>query len=281
MKKLYITFLLAMVLGGLAAQTTSQTTRSNGQNKKAEKEQRKLKRISIFREQEEGENVFQRDFSVGGRLNTDGWGGFVEMGYRKSRKTVTYFQFEFGEKKNNKEVKSSNNFSFTTRPYIFGKENNFYQAKLGVGQRYLIGGKANKNGVEVDVIYYGGISLGLLKPYYLNVHNLDGRNVDMKYNPDSEDDSKVFLDPAKINGAAGFGKGWGEVSVVPGLHGKLGMRFDWAHFNEVVSALEVGMNAEIYSKKIPIMVVTDRDFNKQFFFGGYVSIQFGKRWNKR
>jgi len=70
--------------------------------------------------------------------------------------------------------------------------------------------------------------------------------------------------------------------VVPGLHAKLGMRFDWAHFNEVVSALEIGVNGEYYTKKIPIMVAVDGvDPNKQFFFNAYVSIQFGKRWNKR
>ncbi|RFS24874.1 hypothetical protein DVR12_06710 [Chitinophaga silvatica] len=273
MKKLYIIILLVLVFGGLSAQTTN----SNAQNKKAEKEQRKLKRISIFKEQEEGENVFQRDFSLGGRLNTDGWSGFLEFGYRKSRKIVNYFQFEFSEKKSNKEVKTNNAFAFTQRPFIFGKQNNFYQAKLGVGQRYLIGGKGNKNGVEVDAIYYGGLSLGLLKPYYLNVEDVNGNNTDIKYtsNPD------LFLAADKINGAAGFGKGWSDMSVVPGLHAKLGMRFDWAHFNEVVSALEVGMNAELYTKKIYIMVPDNGEKAKQFFFNGYVSIQFGKRWNKR
>ena len=40
-----------------------------------------------------------------------------------------------------------------------------------VGQQYLIGGKGNKNGVAVSAIYGGGLSLGYLKPYYLNVHD--------------------------------------------------------------------------------------------------------------
>lgn len=276
MKKIYLILFLATISGGLFAQTTP-TQQKNA--KKSEKEQRKLKKISIFREQEEGENVFQRDFSIGARLNTDGWAGFAELGYRKTRKKVNYFQFEFGEKKSNKEVKVNSGYAFTQRPFIYGKQNNFYQAKLGVGQRYLIGGKANKNGVEVDAIYYGGLSLGLLKPYYLNLENDNGQNVDVKYSPENAD---LFLNKDKINGAGGFGKGWSDLSVVPGLHAKLGMRFDWAHFNEVVSALEIGVNAEYYTKKIPIMVVADGvDHNKQFFFNAYVAIQFGKRWNKR
>ncbi|WP_143305285.1 hypothetical protein [Chitinophaga vietnamensis] len=271
---------ISMIAGSLQAQTTdSQPNSTRKLSKKEEKEQRKLKRISVFREQEEGENVFQRDFSVGARLNTDGWTGFLEMGYRKNRKVVNYFQFEFSEKKDPKEDKrqgqGSYQFGFTSRPYIFGKQNNFYPAKLGIGQRYLIGGKANKNGVEVSGIYYGGISIGLVKPYYISVENKAGQVVDMKYDPNNPDN---FLEYTKIQGGAGFGKGWSEVTVIPGLHAKLGMRFDWAHFNEVVSALEVGVNAEMYTKKVPIMVT---DNNKQLFFNAYVGLQFGKRWNRR
>jgi hypothetical protein len=270
-KKIYLILFLATISGSLFAQTTN-----TQQSKKSEKEQRKLKKIAILREQEEGENVFQRDFSLGARLNTDGWSGFLEMGYRKNRKIVNYFQFEFAEKKANKEVKrQSSDYSFTQRPFIYGKRNNFYQAKLGIGQRYLLGGKANKNGVEVDAIYYGGVSVGLLKPYYINTKDANGNDVDLKYDPNNPGN---FLVPEKINGAGGFGKGWDNLSVVPGLHARLGLRFDWAHFNEVVSALEIGVNAEMYTKKIPIMV---NEQNKQFFFNGYVSLQFGKRWNKR
>jgi len=272
--------LISAISGSLSAQSTSSESPSKTAAK-SEKEQRKLKRIKVFKEQEEGENVFQRDFSLGGRLNTDGWTGFFELGYRKSRKVVNYFQFEFSEKKSLKEYKQQGfaptSMGIASRPYIYGKQNNFYPVKLGVGQRYLIGGKANKNGVEVSAIYYGGISIGLLKPYYLNVAIGNDQIKEIKYDPNGPY-ADAFLDDKAITGGAGFGKGWGEVSVIPGLHAKLGMRFDWAHFNEVVSALEVGVNAEAYTKKIPIMVNND---NKQFIFNAYLGIQFGKRWNKR
>jgi len=50
-KKIYLILFLATISGGLFAQTTP-TQQKNA--KKSEKEQRKLKKISIFREQEEG-----------------------------------------------------------------------------------------------------------------------------------------------------------------------------------------------------------------------------------
>ncbi|GAA0541875.1 hypothetical protein LX66_2548 [Chitinophaga japonensis] len=267
-----------MVAGTLQAQ-------SDKEAKKKEREERRLKRISLFRELEEGENNYERDFSIGGRLNTDGWSGFIELGYRKSRKIVNYFQFEFAEKKHPKEDKKPGrfvpigDFAYSEKPYIYGKRNNFYQAKLGMGQRYLIGGKGNKNGVEVSAIYYGGVSVGLLKPYYLTVEDpTDGLAKDIKYGTDSFLDTAAFINPSRIIAGAGFGKGWGELTVVPGLHAKAGLRFDWAKFNEVVSALEVGVNAEYYTKDVPIMVDQDP---KKFFFNAYLSLQFGKRWNRK
>lgn len=276
MKKLHLFLFLLLVAGSLHAQ-------SDKEAKKKEREERKLKRISLFRELEEGENNYDREFSMGGRLNTDGWSGFLELGYRKNRKIVNYFQFEFAEKKDPKEDKKPGafvpvgDFAYSEKPYIYGKRNNFYQAKLGIGQRYLIGGKGNKNGVEVNAIYYGGLSIGLMKPYYLKVETPNGDVKDIKYGTDPDLDT-AFITPSKIIAGGGFGKGWGELSVVPGLHAKAGLRFDWAKFNEVVSALEIGVNAEYYTKNIPILVYQD---GKKFFFNAYLSLQFGKRWDKK
>jgi hypothetical protein len=276
--------LLLLVVGTLQAQDNSASEKSS----KETKEQKKLKRISLFKQREEGENMYQREFSIGGRINTDGWSGFFELGFRKTREKVTYFQFELAEKKNPKEDKKPGKikdptpdpygFVYSEKPFIFGKQNNFYQAKLGIGQQRLIGGKGNKNGVLVNAVYYGGLSVGLLKPYYLNlIDPVTGNAVQAKYGQAAGTD-QAFTDYGSIIGGAGFGKGWGELSIVPGVHAKTGLRFDWARFNEVVSALEVGVNAEYYTKNVPIMVFQQ---DKKFFFNAYLALQFGKRWDKK
>ncbi|WP_143011458.1 hypothetical protein [Chitinophaga filiformis] len=282
MKRLYSSLLLLVMAGSLYAQDSN----TDGLSKKEQREQRKLKRISLFKQMEEGENLYQREFSLGARINTDGWTGLFELGYRKSRTKVNYFQIEFGEKKNPKEDKKAGQpkgvdpygFIYSEKPYIYGKQNNFYQVKLGVGQQRLIGGKANKNGVLVNAIYYGGLSVGMLKPYYLNIVDPNTeQGVQVKYGQNPLY-NQAFLDRASIIGGAGFGKGWGELSIVPGVHAKTGLRFDWARFNEVVSALEVGVNAEYYTKDINIMIDQGA---KKFFFNAYIALQFGKRWDKK
>ena len=134
-------------------------------------------------------------------------------------------------------------------------------------QEILFGNKSNKNGVSITYNYGGGISAGLLRPYYVQLSS-SGEYV--KY----ESDSAEFLDPRVISGGPGFSKGWSDMKVTPGLYAKAAMRFDYGSYNEIVSALEVGITGEYYTKAIPIIV---RSKPKKFFFGGYVAIIFGKR----
>ena len=60
----------------------------------------------------------------------------------------------------------------------------------------------------------------------------------------------------------------------PGGFAKAALRFDYGRFNEVVSGIEVGVSAEFYSAKIPILFGQKE---KQFFFQGYIAMLFGRR----
>ncbi|ATL49495.1 hypothetical protein COR50_21230 [Chitinophaga caeni] len=270
-----ITLLLLLLVAGSAVYAQNDSR----EQKRKEKEAKRLQRISLFSEMEEGENMYEREFSIGGRLNTNGWSGFLELAYRKNRDKVRYFQLEFSEIKHPKQDKTSllysDGFGLTSSSYFYGKKNNFYPVNIGYGIRRLIGGKAYKQGVEIQGIYYGGISLGLLKPYVLDV--LDSTYNQRRYIHYTPETADLFTDPGNIYGSGGFTRGWEYVTLVPGLHAKLGVRFDWARFNHVVSALEVGVNAAYYTKTIDIMVLEE---DKKFFLNAYLGIQFGKRWNK-
>ena len=69
--------------------------------------------------------------------------------------------------------------------------------------------------MAVSAIYGGGLSLGYLKPYYLNVHDPNtNTDNDIRY---SDTVADKFLDPTLINGASGFTKGFTEGKFVPAL----------------------------------------------------------------
>jgi hypothetical protein len=242
---------------------------SFGQETKKARQEKKREHVNeLIRQEEEGVISYKKSFSFGAKLISDGYGIFFELGRASSVKKALLYQLEISEKKHNKEEKQNGIYANTV-PYIYGKENFFYPVKLGVQQQVLLGNKSNKNGVAITANYGGGISAGLLRPYYVQVQNGNGVNY-IKYN---SPDSAQFL-AGTIFGGPGLGKGWNELTVTPGLYAKTAVRFDYGSYNEIVSAIEVGLTADFYSKKIPQMVYNKE---KQFFFAGYVSIIFGKR----
>lgn len=265
MKKLSLTVLLATVIFGSFAQD------STGKKKNTRKDIRRQKVNNLIRQAEEGVLVYKKQFVMGVQLRTNGYGGFLEMGRMKTNRKTNIYRLDITEIKNQKEEKSPNGSIIFGNPYIYGKLNNFYQATFGFGQQYILGQKGNKNGVAVTAVYSGGLALGLLRPYYLEVINPNGgENIIIKYN---SKDSALFLGPTIIGGA-GFSKGWNELKIKPGGFVKAALRFDYGRFNEVVSGIEAGVSAEFYGSKIPILYAQKE---KQFFFQGYIALLFGRR----
>lgn len=230
----------------------------------------------LMKKYEEGTLIYSKQSAFGLKLNTDGWGLFYEHGKYKTLTKTNLWWAEMGERKSPKEEKQSvvldlGNFAVIGNPFIYGKINNFYYLKGGIGQQMLIGGKGNKNGVAVSAIYGGGLTLGYLKPYYLTIQDSAGNIGDIKYGPSTADE---FLNPYVITGSPGFTKGFTEGKWVPGAFARLALRFDYGRYNELLSAVETGINAEFYSQNMPIMA---NNPEKSFFFNAYVSFVFGKR----
>ncbi len=240
------------------------------------KEERREKINQLNKQEEEGACIYQKQNAFAFKLNTDGWGVLFEKGKYKSITKTNLIWLELGERKHPKEeripTRSSSGGFVLISEYIYGKQNNFYYLKAGIGQQRLIGGKGNKNGVAVSAIFGGGLTIGLLKPYYLEIEDPSTRlREQIKYNPTNE---ALFLDPNIILGKGGLFKGAGEVKPVPGAHIRTALRFDYGRYNELLSALEVGLNAEFYSQKMPILLLNKE---KNFFFNAYIAITFGRR----
>ncbi|TDO28281.1 hypothetical protein BC659_0344 [Sediminibacterium goheungense] len=268
-------FIIASLLGSVAV-SAQQKTQTPAQLEKArKKEERKEKINQMIKQEEEGALVFNKQGSFSFKFNTDGWGMFYERGKYKTVTKTNLWWIELGEHKHPKEEKvptiSASGGFLIVSSYIYGKRNNFYNLKLGFGQQKLIGGKGNKNGVAVSAIYGGGITAGLLKPYYIEIQNpTTNKQEQIKY----DNNDNLFLDPTIILGRGGLTKGFGEMKFVPGAHVRTALRFDYGRYNEVVSALEVGLNAEYYTQKMPILLLNKE---KRLFFNAYVALTFGKR----
>ncbi len=259
-----------ITLGKIFAQQPSKPL----SEKEKKQQERKQHIAELVKREEEGALIYNKQFLFGFKLNTDGWTVLYEHGKYKTISTTNTWFVEFGERKSHKEERITPTDPYTGfpagNPFIYGKENNFYNLNIGIGQQKLIGGKGAKNGIAVSAVYGGGFSAGLLKPYYVTVYNpTTNQTSDVKYQGPGD---TLFLNyPIS---SAGVTKGLNEIKFVPGVVAHLGLRFDYGRYNELLSALEIGISAEFYTQNMPIMVNAPE---KKFFYNSYVAIEFGGR----
>lgn len=193
---------------------------------------------------------------------------------------TNFYHIELGYIKHHKEVRQSNEIAAilrgeeTPRPYIYGKQNSLYALRGGYGVKRYYSEKARRKGLAVGVIYQGGFTLGILKPYYLRLIKRQENNVfrvvTERY---SEDNADLFLDPFSIYGGAPFTMGIRELRFIPGVHGMGAVHFAFGAFDEYVMALDVGLMVDIFPRTVPIMV----EDNKPYFLNLFLNLHIGKR----
>ncbi len=225
---------------------------------------------------DEGNIIFNKQNVFGIHLSSNGYGLSFEKGYFKTINKMLLYQFELNEVHSPKE----HHITATTDGYNFSsvvpfKANNLYEVKAAIGQQRLIGGKGNKNGVAVSYLYSGGLTLGLLKPYLLDVSNpITGASTQMTYAQLEASQNNPQLFGYQPTGAAGFTAGWDKVAFKPALNARQAMRFDYGRENRTVAAIEVGVTEEYYASDINLMYGIN---GTHFFFNSYVAILFGGR----
>ncbi|HTB51621.1 MAG TPA: hypothetical protein VK718_02515 [Ferruginibacter sp.] len=260
-------FLVCLVIAALPCFAQESGMKSAG----LKKERRKERIDSLMKQEEEGVITYPKQIDFGVKLVSDGYGIFMDIGRAKSIKRSLLYQVEIGERKSAKETKQTNPAPDdpSASPVIIGKENFFYYTKMGVQEQFLLANKANKNGVNITCNVGGGLSLAILRPYQYEVY--DESVAAYKYVSFNTlvTDSSDFLE-----GGPSLAQGWDDLSLTPGVYGKAAVRFDYGHYTRTVTALEIGLSGEYYTKSVPILFGSDP---KQLFFSAYAAILFGLR----
>jgi hypothetical protein len=221
--------------------------------------------------------VYDRERVYDFRLQTHGWWTIgMRYGRIKTYYKTSFYEFNLGELRHPKETARASEFSglgdnpFGT--YVFGKQNKAFVLRAGIGKKRYYSEKAVQKGVALSVNYAFGANLLFLKPYYLTLRSQDlPSGIDVRYSPET---AKDFLDVSKIEDNAAFFVGINQISVLPGGYARAGLQIDGAISDKTISALEVGMQVDIFPKRIPIMV---SEQNRAYFLNFYLSLQFGKR----
>ncbi len=92
-------------------------------------------------------------------------------------------------------------------------------SKASMGQQFLLGGKGNKNGVAVTYLYSGGLSLGMLKQYVLNVYPAQSLYSIQSTYPTIFDSSYIVYD------ALGLSGGWDHLHLFARIKCQAGHAF--------------------------------------------------------
>ena len=217
---------------------------------------------------------YKHEASAGLRLQTNGFTIFGEYGWIKDIHRTRLLQLEYSYYVDFRQKKQHS--LQGGADYLFGLQNRFHTIRVAYGFKRTIADKANRNGVRLSAVFFGGISLGLLKPYYLNLlQNTDGSAPQIKPERYSLANADRFLNKDTIVGAAPIRYGLSQMQPVAGLHIKAALDFDWGVKDEFVKALEAGVMFDCYYKRLPIMINNSNRFYQAAF---YVSFQFGKRW---
>jgi hypothetical protein len=202
-------------------------------------------------------------------LTSNGMGAGYRYGKRINARNQTIYDFDFMNVKHPKEIKttSSNNSYYSSRSFVYGKKNNFFELKGTIGKQYEIYRKNDKGGISVRYFYAAGPSLGLLKPiFYEYAYNYLTYSV-------TKTEKFSASNGGTINGRSSFFKGFNELSVVPGLNAKAGFSFEYGREDAIIKAIEVGLGLDVFPRSIPIMANGSNNF---FFLNLTAGYRFGK-----
>jgi len=202
-------------------------------------------------------------------LTSNGIGVSYRYGKRINARNQTIFDIDFMNVKHPKELRLTSNTSYySSKSFIFGKQNNFFELKGTIGKHYELFRKNDKGGISIRYLYSAGPTIGILKPIYYEIRYYSLVNDYIKI-----EKFNTSIHQSSINGKASFFKGFKELSVVPGFSAKAGFSFEYGREEAMIHAIDVGMGLDVFPRSIPIMATQTNNF---YFLNLTVGYRFGK-----
>ena len=187
-----------------------------------------------------------------------------------------YLSIELVNVKHPKELQSS--LSGIGSRFIEGKENYLFVLRPQYGREVKLFQRNSDDGVAVNGILAAGPSLGIIKPYYLEVsYGNNTRTV-----PASQVNGLATATGETVTGSGNFFQGFGQSKLTVGLNVKAALSFELSAFRSNTTGVEVGFLAELFPNKVIIIPNTDpngkrEDGNRNFFTSGYITLFFGSK----
>lgn len=226
----------------------------------------------LFGQEKNAEEPNTRSLSFGLFAHSFGFGFDVQHMHLRDN-TDLLFSFSLSSLKNLHEQKIESAYvDQGGKDYIYGKKNYAYTFAPTFGISKKLFSKSDFNRVSFRANFSAGPLLTFLKPYYLEIA--------VPFNQTQAYVEVQRYDAAQHNytnivGEADFFLGMDELSLSPGLRGRVSGIIDFARSEDFIRGIEVGVNTDLYFKAPELM---DNRKNQSIFVGGSIGILFGNSW---
>lgn len=235
--------------------------------------------------------VFEKEFTFGISGHSRGYTINTRLMKFRDGFTKTGLEIDLVKLRHPKEVKSPVvGQGGNSRGFVFNRINSFYTIRAGYIYQNILFDKTDQGTVAITLVVSGGLSLGLVKPVFIQLppeDNAFGSEIrDVRYNP-LEHNQSGFL------GESNWFKGIWQTKLKPGVYAKVGVNFDYQLIEKKVTALEAGIVYDYFMfpqlgvagdgffSDVPIFYedANTENVNWTGFFQMYIAFNFGFRKN--
>lgn len=192
--------------------------------------------------------IYHKDHTGEIYLHTRGMGALYRFSRHVTVQQRNYIEVDFNNIRHPKEVKVVGD-AFERKRFVYGKLNYVLLLKAAIGSQHVFYHKADLEAVEVRYSYSIGPGLSFLKPYYVQVNRLQNNGVITDDVPFNEETFTID----SIIGRSAFFTGFNKLSLLPVITGKFNISFEYAHYSNIIRALELGLCLDYFPKAVPIM----------------------------
>jgi hypothetical protein len=164
--------------------------------------------------------------------------------------------------------------TYNGRTHIEGKLNQLFVIRPSLGRQWTLLQKSSDGGQKLIGLISSGPSIGLQKPYY----------VDISYNNGIQSTAQVPLAKTLDNtykrvfiiGESSAFKGLNESNIIPGWNLKTAVKMEIETLKQNNIGVEIGFVVDYFTKPIEMLNLTA---GRQVYTTAYISFSFGKHTN--
>ncbi|NQW43487.1 MAG: hypothetical protein HQ463_08675 [Bacteroidetes bacterium] len=226
----------------------------------------------MAQENNTGFYIPEESIKFGIKASTNGTGLFFRTTFPFKNNLSKALDIDLTSLKNPKEKQIINNRIGNPKPFTYNKINRLYNLRLMGGLHYLFAERNSKNSINIGFFAVAGPNLGIIKPIFLDVNEIDPNNpnnfiiVARRYNPE-------IINTANIVGNSSYFTGINTLNFTGGLSFKTGAEFNWGNYGSEYKSIEVGFTLDWMPSKPSLIHKIE---NKTLYSGFYISFALGK-----